>query len=77
VQAEQGTTRNGICSTDFLENAFRTTSFEMTVTVNPDGSWSYFQDTVMEVEGRLAAFHHTDTNVLVREHPPAPNPLAR
>lgn len=76
VHAERGTTRNGICSTDFLENAFRTTSFEMRVTVNPDQGWSYFQDTVIEVEGRPGAFHHTDANLLVRERPPTPNPLA-
>jgi hypothetical protein len=77
VHAERGTTRNGICSTDFLEEAFRTTSFTMKVTINPDASWSYFQDTVMEVEDRSQEFHHTDTNRLVQVAEPAPNPLAR
>lgn len=77
VSAQRGTTRDGICSTDFLEDAFRTDAFRMTVTVNPDGSWSYFQDTVMQIRGRTEPFHHTDQNTLVRTAAPTPNPLAR
>jgi hypothetical protein len=76
VSATRGTTRDGICSIDFLEEAFRTDSFTMTVTVHPDGGWSYFQDTVMQVEGRDEPFHHTDGNRLERIGDPTPNPLA-
>jgi len=76
VAARRGVTGYGICSTDFLEEAFRTDSFEMRVTVNADGSWSYFQDTVMQLRGRSEPFHHTDENTLTRIAAPTPNPLA-
>lgn len=66
-----------IRSTAFLQEAFRTVKFTMTVTAHSDGTWSYFQDTVMEVRGRDGPFHHTDRNTLVRTGDPEPNPLAR
>ena len=77
VTAKRGSTENGICSTAFLEHAFRTDSFKMQVTVNPDGTWSYFEDTLLTVLGRSAPFHHTDRNTLTRIAAPTPNPLAR
>ncbi len=48
----------------------------MRVTVNADGTWSYFEDTVMTVKGRAEPFHHTDRNTLKRVKAPKPNPLA-
>jgi hypothetical protein len=77
VAAERGTTVAGICSTPFLEAAFRTDSFRMTITANPDGTWSYFQDTVMQIRGRDEPFHHTDENTLTKVAEPTPNPLAQ
>jgi hypothetical protein len=77
VRAERGSTVNGISSQPFLEDAFRTDAFTMTVTVNEDGSWSYFEDTVLAVRGAAEPFHHTDANTLTRIAPPTPNPLAR
>ena len=77
VKATRGLTTNGICSSPFLEQAFRTDSFRMTVTTNPDGTWTYFEDTVMQVHGRDAPFHHTDHNTLRRTGAAVPNPLAR
>src|SRR5208283_2462727 len=52
VVATRGSTENGICSTRFLEHAFTTTDFRIRVTVNPDGTWSYEEDTVLLVRGR-------------------------
>lgn len=77
VRADRGSTENGICSSSFLEHAFRTDSFRMQVTANPDGTWSYFEDTVLTVLGRDEPFHHTDRNTLRRIAPATPNPLAR
>ncbi len=76
VRAEAGEPTYGICSNPFLERAFRTTSFEMTVTVHPDGTWSYQEVTVLELPDRAAPFRHTDANTLHRVAPPIPNPLA-
>ncbi len=78
VSAVRGSTEAGICSAPFLEKAFRTDSFTMKVTVNPDGTWSYFEDTVLTVHGREAEpFHHTDRNTLTKVAEPTPNPMAR
>ena len=76
VRATRGRTDYGICSQTFLEEEFRTESFVMRVTVNDDGTWSYFEDTVLMLHGR-DEFHHTDQNTLRPISPPEPNPLAR
>jgi hypothetical protein len=76
VRAVRGSTENGIVSQPFLEYAFRTDSFEMTVTINDDGTWSYEEDTVLQVRGQDAPFHHTDRNTLTRVAAPRPNPMA-
>ncbi len=76
VRAERGGPGYGICSTDFLEAAFRTESYQLDVTFNPDGSWSYVSDTVLQVRGRPEPFHHLDRNTLAKVAEPRPNPLA-
>ena len=76
VSAARGSTANGIVSAPFLEHAFRTDSFVMTVTIGDDGTWSYTEDTVLQVYGRPEPFHHTDRNSFTRIAPPTPNPLA-
>lgn len=77
LTAARGRTDYGICSTTFLEHAFRTDSFRIEVTINPDGTWSYFEDTILAVRGAKEPFHHTDRNVLRKVGEPTPNPLAR
>jgi hypothetical protein len=77
VSASRGKTDYGICSTPFLEYAFRTDSFRMKVTVNPNSTWSYVEDTVLMIHGRDEPFHHRDSNTLTRIAAPTPNPLAR
>jgi hypothetical protein len=76
VSAKRGVTDYGICSTPFLETAFRTDSFRIKVTINPDGTWSYFEDTVLIIPGLAEPFHHTDRNTLTRLAAPTPNPMA-
>src|ERR1700759_5568606 len=46
LTAQRGETEYGICSTAFLEYAFRTESYQIEITFNPDGSWSYVLDTM-------------------------------
>ncbi len=77
VVARRGSTENGICSGCFLEQAFTTTEFRLKVTINRDGSWSYFEDTILIVKGQTEPFHHTDANTLTKIGEPEPNPLAR
>ncbi|MDE2612290.1 MAG: FABP family protein [Burkholderiales bacterium] len=74
--ATQGLETWGICSAPFIQQAFRTTSFRIEVTINADGSWGYEEDTVLMIRGQTEPFHHTDRNRLVKIAEPTPNPLA-
>jgi hypothetical protein len=74
VTAERGSTEYGICSTGFLEHAFRTDRYHLTVTFSPDGSWSYVSETTLVVRGQRP-FVHKDVNRLVKVAEPKPNPL--
>lgn len=77
VIAERGQTEYGICSTAFLEYAFRTDRYQITITFHADGSWSYVTETILTVHGQPAPFNHRDENRLVKVSEPTPNPLAR
>ena len=77
LAARRGAETYGICSTPFLEYAFRTVDYRIRVTINDDGSWSYDEDTVLMIRGQVEPFHHTDRNTLTRVGEPVPNPLAR
>jgi hypothetical protein len=77
VRAERGGPGYGICSSDFLEWAFRTDSYELTVTFNPDGGWSYVSDTMLQVRGRPDPFRHQDRNTLIKVGEPPPNPTLK
>ena len=43
----RASTTYGICSTPFLDHAFRTAEFRIKVTINADGTWGYDEDTVL------------------------------
>ncbi|BAK66523.1 hypothetical protein SLG_18480 [Sphingobium sp. SYK-6] len=77
LKAERGQTEYGICSTTFLELAFRTDSYQIEVDFNADGSWSYVSETSLLVRGRDAPFLHRDTNTLTKIAEPDLNPWAR
>lgn len=77
VTAERGRTDYGICSTEFLEHAFRTDHYRLEVEFHDDGSWSYVSDTMLAVRGRPDLFQHRDRNRLHRTSEPEPNPLQR
>lgn len=76
LTATRGQTDYGICSTTFLEQAFRTDSYTIAVTFNPDGSWSYVTETMLAVRGQEGIFNHKDQNTLFKVGEPVPNPLA-
>lgn len=75
--AQRESTTYGICSNPFLEHAFKTVEYRIQVTLHPDGTWSYDEDTVMVIRGQTEPFHHTDRNTLRKIGEPEPNPLAR
>jgi hypothetical protein len=75
--ATQGLDTYGICSAPFLHHAFRTTEFRISVSINAEGTWTYEEDTVLQILGQVQPFHHTDRNTLTKISEPMPNPLAR
>jgi hypothetical protein len=77
VTATVGDPHFGIVTNPFLDYAFHTVSFTMTVVVVSDDAWSYHQDTLLEVRGVEGLFHHTDRNTLTRVAEPVPNPMAQ
>ena len=77
LQAVRGSETNGIVSNPFLEYAFRTESYTITVAINADGTWSYDLDTVLIIPGQAEPFHHTDRNTLRKIGGPTPNPTAQ
>jgi hypothetical protein len=77
LKATRGQTDYGICSTTFLELAFRTDSYMIELDFHDDGSWSYVIDTTLQVHGQAAPFLHRDENHLVKVGEPDLNPWAK
>ncbi|HEY1934051.1 MAG TPA: heme-binding beta-barrel domain-containing protein [Acetobacteraceae bacterium] len=77
LEAVRGSLTNGIVSNPFLEHAFRTERYEITVAINDDGTWSYAEDTLLTIPGQAETFRHIDRNTLRRIGPPTPNPTAQ
>ncbi len=77
LEAVRGQTSYGICSTDFLEYAFRTDSYRIDIVFHDDDSWSYDLHTVLTVKGQDAPFDHHDRNTLKRVGKARPNPWAQ
>ncbi|OOF59488.1 FABP family protein [Rodentibacter myodis] len=76
VKAVRGSLTNGIVSNPFIEQSFTTESYEITVTINEDGTWSYDQTTLMTIPGYDKPFEHRDRNRLTKIAEPTPNPTA-
>lgn len=66
VEAKRGATDYGICSTEFLEQAFRTDAYRLQIDFAADGSWSYEQSTTLTVHGQQGPFDHHDRNRMVK-----------
>jgi len=77
VEAVRGSTAYGICSSDFLEQAFRTDSYRLEIEIHDDQSWSYTEDTTLMVRGRAEPFVHKDSNRLTKVGECNLNPLLR
>jgi len=77
LKAERGQTDYGICSTTFLEQAFRTDSYTIEIDFHADGSWSYVLNTMLQVHGQPEPFLHRDENHLVMIAEPDLNPWAK
>ncbi|MGJ0506703.1 MAG: FABP family protein [Methylocystis sp.] len=77
IEAKRGETHYGICANPFLDEAFRTESWRVRITIDDDGGWSYEQVTTLRIRGAAEPFLHTDRSSLVKIGEPTPNPLMR
>lgn len=77
LTARRGSEVNGISSNPFLEQAFKTESYTITITIHDDGTWSYEQTTLLRIPGQDKPFEHTDFNTLHKIGEPILNPTAR
>ena len=73
VTAARGSNQYGICSTSFIDEAFRTDAYRLEVEFHADGSWSYVSDTSLVVKDQ-GPFLHQDRNTLTKVAAADPNP---
>ena len=66
MMAELGSETYGICSNQWLANEFKTVRFELRIDLHDDDTWSYEEDTVLQIKGQDELFHHRDKNTLKR-----------
>lgn len=69
MKAEVGSETFGVMSNPFLDKAFKTVRYNLTVIVHPEGWFSYEEDTHLKIQGAKEIFHHTDKNRLNRKVP--------
>jgi hypothetical protein len=66
LQSTLGSATYGILSNLYLDAVARTTSYQVTLTVHDDGSWSYDETTWVYLEALNKLIAHTDANHLHR-----------
>jgi hypothetical protein len=66
LSAEAGSDTYGICSNLFLDKEFKTVKYLLKVTVHSDQSFSYAEDTQIQIKGKPELFHHIDKNTLTK-----------
>ncbi len=66
LAADLGSPTYGICSSPFLDREFKTVRYELNVKINGNGSFSYDEDTQLQIPGQPKIFHHRDKNTLFR-----------
>ena len=66
LSAEVGFWTDGICSNRFLDREFETVRYEPDFELRDANTIHYREDTVLQVRGQDALFHHTDESTLKR-----------
>ncbi len=66
LSADLGSATYGICSNQFLDREFKTVRYELKIQIHSETSFTYEEDTQMQMKGRSELFHHTDKNTLQR-----------
>ena len=66
LSAEVGSGIYGICSNRYLDREFKTMRYDLKVTIHSLDSFSYEEDTQIQIKGQPKLFHHIDKNTLRR-----------
>ncbi|MDR4500002.1 MAG: heme-binding beta-barrel domain-containing protein [Nitrospirales bacterium] len=66
MQADVGSETYGVLSNRYLDQHAKTVSYRLTVTIHDGNSFSYEEDTLLQIAGQSDVFHHTDKNTLRR-----------
>lgn len=66
LKANNGSCTFGICTNPFLDKEFKIVSYEVTVRIHDSNTFSYEQDTVIQIPNQKELFHHRDRNTLKR-----------
>ncbi|MGE4232905.1 MAG: heme-binding beta-barrel domain-containing protein [Bacteriovoracia bacterium] len=64
LESKCGSSTFGICVNPFLDREFKIVSYELKVQILGPDSFSYDEDTVIQMPGRKDVFHHRDRNTL-------------
>ena len=66
LSAYVGSETYGICSNKFLDEEFKTQSFEVKIEQLDENSFSYDEVTILKIKGQEELFEHTDKNIMRR-----------
>ncbi|MBT4763202.1 MAG: FABP family protein [Bdellovibrionaceae bacterium] len=66
VEAKLGSETYGICSNKFLDEEFKSVSYEIEIAQIDENSFSYDEDTQIKIKNQNDIFHHTEKNVMRR-----------
>ena len=66
LSAGVGSGTYGICSNQFLDREFKTVKFVNKIFIHDENSFSYEEDTQLQIKGQPEVFHHVDKNTLVK-----------
>ncbi|MCC6278863.1 MAG: FABP family protein [Oligoflexia bacterium] len=67
MKSEHGSSTYGVVNNAFLEQEFKIVRYTIDVSVHDQNSWSYKQNTELQINGQSNIFNHTDENSLTRK----------
>ena len=68
MRAKAGDPQYSIGENKYLSAHASTLSYDVTITINDDGSWSYDETTMLKMDEFPEPFAHTDRNTLRKVH---------
>ena len=66
INATLGSATFGICSNPFLDKEFKTVAYNATITFIDRSTFSYEENTQIQIKGQNKIFNHIDKNILKR-----------